>query len=141
VDKFHVKQHLSQLAKQPYSDPAVAQLWAQRRHHELDSGRFAGLLRALRRHADRHDEARKCFQYLHRNRERMRYPQFEAQGLCTGSGVVEAACKGVVGARLKRSGMRWTLRGANAILALRCSKLSGLFQDFWERRAELRRAA
>jgi len=140
VDRFHVQQHLSELAKQLYSDPAVAQLWAQRRHHELDSGRFADLLRAVRRHADRHNEARKCFQYLRRNRERMRYPQFEAQGLCTGSGVVEAACKGVVGARLKRSAMRWTPRGANPILALRCSKLSGLFQDFWERRTERQKA-
>ncbi len=107
---------------------------------ELDSGRFPDLLRAVRRHADHNEEARKCFQYLHRNRERMRYPQFEAQGLCTGSGVVEAACKGVIGTRLKQSGMRWTVRGANAIIALRCSKLSGRFQDFWERRSG-RRAA
>lgn len=140
VDKFHVKEHLSQLAKLLYAEPGQAKLWAQRRHEELDSGRFTDLLRSVRRHADHSDEARKCFQYLHRNRERMRYPQFEAEGLCTGSGVVEAACKGVVGTRLKRSGMRWTLRGANAIIALRCSKLSGTFQDFWERRSE-RRAA
>lgn len=140
VDKFHVKEHLSQLAKLLYPDPDQARHWAQRRYEELDSGRFADLLRAVRRHAGRSDEARKCFQYLHRNRERMRYPQFEAQALCTGSGVVEAACKGVVGTRLKRSGMRWTVRGANAIIALRCSKLSGTFQDFWEHRSE-RRAA
>jgi len=140
VDKFHVKEHLSQLAKLLYSDPAQAKRWAAHRHAELDSGRFADLLRAVRRHADSSEDARKCFQYLHRNRERMRYPQFEAQGLCTGSGVVEAACKGVVGTRLKRSGMRWSVRGANAIIALRCSKLSGTFQDFWERRSE-RRAA
>jgi len=73
--------------------------------------------------------------------ERMRYPQFEADGLCTGSGVVEAGCKVVVGTRLKRAGMRWTLDGANAIIALRCSKLSGRFQDFWERRSSLPRAA
>lgn len=135
VDKFHAKEHLSQLGKLLYPDPAQARTWAQRRHEELDSGRFPDLLHAIRRHADHNDEARKCFQYLHRNRERMRYPQFEAQGLCTGSGVVEAACKGVIGTRLKRSGMRWTVRGANAIIALRCSKLSGRFQDFWERRS------
>jgi len=141
VDKFHVKEHLSQLAKLLHADPGQAKLWAQRRHEELDSGRFADLLRAVRRHADHNDEARKCFQYLHRNRERMRYRQFEAEGLCTGSGVVEAACKSLVGTRLKRSGMRWTLRGANAIIALRCSKLSGQFQNFWEQRSDFRRAA
>jgi hypothetical protein len=137
ADRFHVKEHLSSLAKALY--PAQAQLakaWTQRRYEELDSGRFADLLRAVRRHADSSEEARKCFQYLHHNRERMRYPKFEAEGLCTSSGVIEAGCKVVVGTRLKRAGMRWTVRGANAIIALRCSILSGRFQDFWERRSD-----
>jgi len=63
----------------------------------------------------------------------MRYAQFHAEGLCTSSGVVEADCKLVVATRLKRAGMHGTVRGSNAIIALRCSKLSGRFQDFWER--------
>ena len=46
-----------------------------------------------------------------------------------------AGCKIVIGTRLKRIGMHWTISGANAIIALRCSKLSGRFEDFWERRA------
>ena len=57
----------------------------------------------------------------------MRYPQFRAMGLCVSSGVVEAGCK-QLGARLKRAGMRWTVAGANAIIALRCCKLSGRFE-------------
>ena len=57
-----------------------------------------------------------------------------AKGLCISSGVVEAGCK-QIGARLKRAGMRWTVAGANAIIALRCCLLSGRFEDFWERRA------
>ena len=142
VDKFHAKQHLSELAGGLYgAQSEKAHAWAERRHGELDAGRFDDLLRALRRHADRSEEARKCFQYFHRNRERMCYPRFEAGGLCTGSGVVEAGCKVVVGTRLKRAGMRWTLDGANSIIALRCSKLSGRFQDFWERRADRLKAA
>ena len=141
VDKFHAKEHLSQLGGALYgpgSPPAKS--WSERRHRELDSGRFEDLLRAVRRHSDRCDEARKCFQYLHRNRHRMSYLQFEAEGLCVGSGVVEAGCKVIVATRLKRAGMRWTVAGSNAIIALRCCKLSGRFQDFWERRSE-RRAA
>jgi len=58
----------------------------------------------------------------------MRYPQFEKQGFCTSTGVVESGCKIVVGTRLKRTGMHWTVKGANAIIALRCSKLSGRFR-------------
>ena len=141
VDRFHVKQHLSSVAKSIYGDTGQAQKWAKRRHEELDSGRLPDLLRALRRHADRCDEARKCLQYIHRNRDRMRYDRFHAQRLCTSSGVVEAGCKVAVGTRLKRAGMHWTVRGSNSIIALRCCKLSGRFQDFWERRSDARRAA
>lgn len=142
VDRFHVKQHLSDLGKVIYgADSQQAREWGQRRHEELDSGRLPDLLRAIRRHADRCEEARKCFQYLHRNRERMNYPAFEAQGLCTSTGVVEAGCKVAIGTRLKRAGMHWTTAGANAIIALRCCRLSGRFQDFWERRAEREKTA
>ena len=44
---------------------------------------------------------------------------FRARGLCVTTGVVEGACKSIIGARLKRGGMHWT--GANAIIALRCA--------------------
>jgi hypothetical protein len=72
--------------------------------------------------------------YFLRNADRMRYPQFRRQGLFIGSGVIEAGCKTVIAARLKRSGMFWTLRGANAIIALRCCRISGKFEDYWEAR-------
>ncbi|MHB1856344.1 MAG: ISKra4 family transposase, partial [Acidobacteriaceae bacterium] len=77
-----------------------------------------------------------CIRYIWNNRQRMRYPKFHRQQLCTASGVVEAGCKVVVGTRLKRAGMHWTVKGANAIIALRCSKLGGRFEDFWEYRSD-----
>ena len=64
-----------------------------------------------------------------------------AQGLCVSTGVVEAGCKTAIGTRCKRAGMHWTVAGADAIIALRCCKLSGRFEDFWERRAERQDAA
>ena len=51
------------------------------------------------------------------------------EGFCVASGG-RAGCKRVVGNRLKRAGMRWTLAGANAVIALRCSRLGGRFEDF-----------
>ncbi len=135
VDRYHVKEHLSQVAKAIYGQDEAARRWARRRHQELDTGRWRSLRRALARHVPRSPEARNCLQYLERNRHRMRYPEFHAQHLCTFSGVLEAGCKVVVGTRLKRSGMHWTVRGSNAIIALRCYKLSRRFEDFWERRA------
>ena len=73
--------------------------------------------------------------YLETNRNRMRYPQFRRQGLSISSGVVESGCKRIVGDRLKRGGMHWTVDGANAIIALKCCLLSGRFEDFWDQRA------
>ncbi len=141
VDRYHVKEHLSQVAKAIYgTQDEAAPRWAQRRHQELDAGRWRALTQALARHAPRSPEARNCLQYLQRNRHRMRYPDFHAQHLCTSSGVLEAGCRVVIGSRLKRSGMHWTERGSNAIIALRCYKLSNCFEDFWERRSQ-RRAA
>ena len=136
VDRFHVKEHLSTVGKAIYgAESNTGRHWIKRRHEELDQGRIRHLVRALNRHQDSCAEARKCIGYLQRNQQRLRYAKFEAQGLCTSSGVVEAGCKVAIGTRLKRAGMHWTVRGANAIIALRCSKLSGRFEDFWERRA------
>lgn len=62
----------------------------------------------------------------------MRYPKFRRQHLFVGSGVIEAGCRTLIGSRLKQSGMFWTVRGANAILALRANRLSGRFEQYWE---------
>jgi hypothetical protein len=141
VDLFHAKEHLSTVAKAVFGATSeLAGAWARERHAELDEGRLDELLAALAAHAGSCEEARRCHGYVTTNRTRMRYPLFRAQGLCVSSGVVEAACKVVVGARLKRSGMRWTLAGADAILALRACHLSGRFDAFWERRSRRLRA-
>ena len=135
VDIYHAKQHLCDVAKAVYGPGTdLADRWASDRRAELDAGRLCAVVAALRIHVATTPEARKCIHYLFGNRHRMRYPQFRAKGLCISSGVVEAGCK-QIGARLKRAGMRWTVAGANAIIALRCCILSGRFEDFWERRA------
>ena len=73
--------------------------------------------------------------YFEKNAARMRYPEFRRKHLFVGSGVIEAGCKTVIGQRLKQSGMFWTVRGANAILALRCCHLNVRFESYWESRA------
>jgi hypothetical protein len=83
-----------------------------------------------------HEKIRTEADYFEKNAERMRYPGFRRQHLFVGSGVIEAGCKTVIGSRLKQSGMFWTVRGANATLALRCAHLNGRFEDYWEERRE-----
>ncbi len=136
VDLFHAKQHLADVAKAIYGPGTdLAHQWARLRHDELDAGQLDDLLDALRTHAPTNEEARQCLEYVTHHRARMRYPAFRAQGLCVSSGVVEAGCKVAIGTRLKRTGMHWTVAGADAIIALRCCRLSGRFEDFWERRS------
>lgn len=141
VDLFHAKQRLSDIAKTVYGPTSrFAVAWASRRHDELDNGNITSILRALSRLAPRSREAQNGIAYIKTNRHRMQYPRFREQGLCVSSAVIEAGCKLVVGARFKRAGMHWTAAGANTILALRCCRLSGRFEDFWERRSHLKAA-
>ena len=140
VDLYHAKGHLFTVAKSIYGATSdLARQWGKQRRDELDSGDLDGVLAALRVHATVDEEARKCLDYVTKNLHRMRYPEFRAKGLCVSSGVVEAGCKGAIGTRCKRPGMHWTVAGADAIIALRCCKLSGRFEDFWERRSAGRR--
>jgi len=135
VDRYHAKGHLSDVAKSIYgSGSDLGEQWAHDRHDELDAGNIEAVLGALRIHSPKDEEARKCVEYIDGNRVRMRYAEFRAAGLCTSTGVVEAGCKTAIGTRCKRAGMHWTIAGVDAIIALRCCKLSGRFEDFWERR-------
>ena len=73
-------------------------------------------------------------QNLERHQPHMQYVTFRAQGLFVGSGVIEAGCKTLIGKRLKQSGMKWSLKGANSIIALRCMIQSDRLEDYWESR-------
>jgi len=72
--------------------------------------------------------------YFERNVARMQYGTFREQGFFIGSGVVEAGCKTVIGARCKQSGMFWSKPGAEKVLALRCLYTSRRLDEFWKHR-------
>ena len=137
---FHARQHLADLGKIVYGTVSEkAREWTAARKAELDNGDVEAVVAAmegLRPQPQKVDEEiRKEIEYFQTNKDRMRYAEFRRQGLFVGSGVVEAGCKTVVGLRLKQSGMRWTVEGANAIIALRCCQLSRRWEEVWERRA------
>ena len=140
VDLFHARQHLWDLARKLHpTDEARQKTWMKiHQKRLLDKGQIEKLVVALRAirssHTDVADKIRTEAEYFQRNAKRMRYPKFRRQHLFVGSGVIEAGCKTVIGSRLKQSGMFWTVRGANAILALRCCHLNGRFEDYWEAR-------
>ena len=140
VDLYHAREHLHDLAALllPGGGREAERLQLRWRTL-LDEGRVEKIIaeaeERLPRGGPRREAARKQMNYFGNNARRMRYREFRDQGLFVGSGVVEAGCKTVIGKRLKQSGMEWSVRGANAIIALRCLYLSRRTEEFWEQRA------
>ena len=132
VDIHHAKEHVGDAARAIFGDHAdLGKAWSRRWRDELDQpGGVKRLVKELRSHGK---VVRSEVKYFTNNRKRMRYSKFRAQGICVSSGVLEGACKSIVGNRLKLGGMHWTVEGANAIIALRCCVESNRFDDFRER--------
>ena len=139
VDIWHAREHVWDLAAHLFpAEEKQRKRWARNRIKQLDAGRIEGLVEQLRAHPARQPKIREILrteaEYFESNKKRMWYPRFRKLGFFIGSGVIEAGCKTVIGSRLKQSGMFWTVRGANAIIALRGNRLSRKFEDYWESR-------
>jgi hypothetical protein len=139
VDLYHAREHLWNLARKLYpNDKALQNRWVMIHRNKLDEGKIEDLVQSLRSiespHSTLAEEIRTEANYFEKNAERMRYPEFRRQHLFVGTGVIEAGCKTLIGSRCKQSGMFWTVRGANSILALRCCVLNGRFEDYCEAR-------
>jgi hypothetical protein len=139
VDLYHARQHLWDLGGKLHpNNENSKRRWVMSHQHLLDDGKIEKLVAKLRSLSPDNPElvaaVRGEANYFERNAQRMRYPEFRKQNLFVGSGVIEAGCKTVMGSRLKRSGMFWTVRGANAMIALRCCRHSRQFDDYWEHR-------
>lgn len=77
---------------------------------------------------------RRICQYLENNRDRLHYDEYLAAGYPIASGVIEGACRHLVKDRMERSGMRWTVPGAQAMLDLRSTYINGQWDEFQEYR-------
>ena len=143
LDWYHLTEHLWTAAKVVHGEgtPETTELvhsWKA----EMREGRSEGVEEHLRELVaegkdDGENTLRKCADYLQTHQGRLRYHLFRADGWPIGSGVVEGACKHVIGLRFKRQSTRWTKAGARAVLHLRLDRLSGR----WQQRCELVRQA
>ena len=131
IDLYHAKGTISNVAKEIFGiESDFGKQWGKDRRDDLEAGRIDTILDKLEPFLKKCKEADSCKKYLIKNKKRLNYQYFRKLGLCTSSGIVESGCRHVIGARVKQSGMHWTVKGANAIIALRCSKLSGRFDGF-----------
>jgi hypothetical protein len=136
VDLFHAREHLHDLARSlEFMLGDSKDEWLSARLEDLDYGDIDGICHAARVFplaGVKKDELDTALGYFERNAHRMRYRWFRSRGLFTGSGVVESGCKAVIGQRLKMSGMRWTIAGADAIATLRCQQASRPEDRIWK---------
>jgi hypothetical protein len=138
IDWYHACEHLWDCAKVLFGEGTqAAALWVQERESWLWDGQTRKLLNDLQEQKKRHrgrkrDELIGLHRYIRDNEQEMRYDVFRAKGYDIGSGVVEGACKCVVGKRLKQSGMIWKRTGSSAILALRIVWLNKEWEQWWE---------
>lgn len=139
VDLYHAREHYWTVARGCFKSKEEQSQWTEDRRLELNDGNVESVIKAITDLATQPDYDKELCDrevgYFEKNKERMRYADFRKRGLFVGSGVMEAGCRTVVGQRLKQSGMHWTVKGANDIIALRCSLLSNRWENFWEHRA------
>jgi len=143
LDWYHLSEHLWDAAKVLHGEgtdetTALVHRWKA----EMKEGHSEGVEEQLRELValakdDTDNTLRKCADYLQTNQARVRYHLFRAAGWPRASGVVEGACKHVIGLRFKRQSTRWTKQGAQAVLHLRLDRLSGR----WQQRCDLVRQA
>ncbi len=141
LDWMHASEYLWKAAYLwlPESSPE-AKAWVERQQKRFREGRVKEVIREIRKLARdgtirgkaRREAAQKIADYYQKNRERMRYDRYRRMGLPIGTGAVEGTCRYLVKDRMERSGMRWTVEGAQAMLTLRGAYVSDHWDPFWE---------
>jgi hypothetical protein len=144
LDLFHVLERLHDAAQVFHSkDSKQAQAFVDERLRMLLQGKVGRVIGGLRQMISKHKitgERRrmlnKVIGYFENNRAHMKYDEYLAAGHPIGSGVAEGACRHLVKDRMERTGMRWRLPRAQAMLHLRAIYLNGDWDDFIEHRIQ-----
>jgi hypothetical protein len=133
----HCSAYLHKVAKAQYTDPVRAQEWVEATLTRLYWGKMGQMLGGLRRMQPTSDEARKaidhCWMHLDTHRRRTTYGTFRRGGYPLGSGGMESANTCICHVRLKRSGAWWYEANSNQMLARRCAKYNGTFDQVFAR--------
>jgi hypothetical protein len=141
LDIVHVLEYLWRAAYAFHADGTPeAEAWVEHQLVKLLSGRSAGeVAKSMRLMADRHGldataarPVAKAAAYLVKHTRLLHYDRALADGLPIATGVIEGACRYLVQDRMGRTGARWSLAGAEAILRLRALRASGDFDDYWQ---------
>jgi hypothetical protein len=140
LDLMHVVEKLWKAGHCFYPEGSEeATAWVKKQTLRILQGQGSQVVKGIRQSAtkrgvkgEKGKTLEKVAKYLRRNRKYMKYDEYLRQGLPIASGCVEGACKNLIKDRLERSGMRWSLAGAEAMIQLRSLYLSGDLDDYWD---------
>jgi len=140
LDLIHVTEYLWDATRAFHAerDPA-AEEWVSQRLLEILRGKSSLVAAGMRRSATKLKMTKKqrvpvdkCAAYLLKYRPYLHYDQYLAAGLPIASGVIEGACRYLVKDRMEKTGARWSLKSAEAVLRLRALRASGDFDEYWQ---------
>jgi hypothetical protein len=145
LDYYHCAEYLHRVAKAQYGASKQALHWVEETLTRLYLGNMGAVLGGLRRMRATSAEAAKaianCWTHLDAHRGRTDYRKLRQGGYPWGSGGIEAANKCICHVRLKRSGAWWYEINSNQMLALRCAKYNGTFEQVFARHQQRLREA
>lgn len=143
LDIVHVASYVWRAAKAIHAHREHQEAFARERLLRILRGDVKDVVGALRRTATRRrlggnarTEIDTVCGYLTTHAHRMRYDEYLAAGCPIATGVIEGACRHLVKDRMERSGMRWTLPCAQAMLDLRAMQQSSYGDEFHQQRIE-----
>jgi hypothetical protein len=145
LDYYHCAEYLHKVAQAQYGASGQALHWGEATLTRLYLGQVAAVLGGLRRmqatSADAAKAIANCWTHLDAHRGRTHYRQLRQGGYPVGSGGIESANKCICHVRLKRSGAWWYACNSNQMLALRCAKYNGTFDQVFTRHQQRLREA
>jgi hypothetical protein len=141
ADYYHASERLWTMAEQLYGKGSRAASWARKMQKWLlkPSGTYrvlhsaAALRQQQKLRGKKLANFNRAYRYVRDRMQYMRYADYRKLGIPLGSGVTEAGCKTVYTQRLKLSGMRWQQAGAQRILNLRVLRISGVWEQAYQR--------
>jgi len=149
IDLFHVMEKLWEAAHCIHLDGSVeAEQFVSRYLRMLLEGKvdhvrgvFQRFLNQKKLTKTKRETLSGVIGYFQKNRAGMRYDEYLAWGTPIGSGVIEGACKHVIGDRFCGTGMRWEIEGAQPLLNLRVTHLNGEWSELIEHRIQTEQSA
>jgi len=128
LDFFHAVERLGSYAALQYPDSAQRYKWMEQQQQRLKNDEADQIIAEVKLSSTNHQETEKArmelIRYYENNLSRMQYKTYLEKGYLIGSGAIEAAHRNVIQQRLKLSGQRWSVKGAQQIANLRASKKS-----------------